>query len=270
MYKDSSAGECPLVMDKNTPSCGNSRFGCWVCTVVQKDKAIHGLIDSGATWLQPMLDFRNALYETTDPLQKKKFRNFKRRTGKVAFLKDETIDTEMHTTENYIPGPYWMHYRQELLRKLLGIEKSLQEQGHKVVLITEPELHRIRHEWMHDPNEPDWADSLPQLYMEVTGKTLEWIDNDAGAFTKPDADLLASLEIEYGVSATMIMKLLEVELSMDGRSRRSGIFNKLESVLAQDWGTLEEISTQRTPTIDSSIYTELNQELQKEYEGLQL
>jgi len=39
MYRNAQAGECPLVVDKKTESCGNSRFGCWVCTVVSKDKA---------------------------------------------------------------------------------------------------------------------------------------------------------------------------------------------------------------------------------------
>ncbi|MBL4575890.1 MAG: DNA phosphorothioation system sulfurtransferase DndC, partial [Opitutaceae bacterium] len=49
LYKGSNAGECPLVVDTSTPSCGNSRFGCWTCTVVTKDKAIEGLIQTGET-----------------------------------------------------------------------------------------------------------------------------------------------------------------------------------------------------------------------------
>jgi DNA sulfur modification protein DndC len=33
MYQGASdGGECPLVVDTSTPSCGTSRFGCWVCT----------------------------------------------------------------------------------------------------------------------------------------------------------------------------------------------------------------------------------------------
>ena len=32
MYQGASEdGECPLVVDTSTPSCGDSRFGCWVC-----------------------------------------------------------------------------------------------------------------------------------------------------------------------------------------------------------------------------------------------
>ena len=45
LYQNANASECPLVVDTSTPSCGNSRFGCWVCTVVEKDKSMEGLID---------------------------------------------------------------------------------------------------------------------------------------------------------------------------------------------------------------------------------
>src|SRR5690606_34784092 len=40
MYQGASSdGECPLVVDSSTPSCGDSRFGCWVCTLVDRDKS---------------------------------------------------------------------------------------------------------------------------------------------------------------------------------------------------------------------------------------
>jgi len=47
LYRNANAGDCPLVIDDTTPSCGNSRFGCWTCTVVNKDKSMEGLIDNG-------------------------------------------------------------------------------------------------------------------------------------------------------------------------------------------------------------------------------
>src|SRR5690606_10298962 len=46
LYRSANSGECPLVIDDTTPSCGNSRFGCWVCTVVQRDRSMEALIDS--------------------------------------------------------------------------------------------------------------------------------------------------------------------------------------------------------------------------------
>ena len=47
IYADATADdyECPTVItDKSQPACGQSRFGCWVCTVVKEDrsKAING------------------------------------------------------------------------------------------------------------------------------------------------------------------------------------------------------------------------------------
>lgn len=47
LYRNAQAGECPLVVDTTTPSCGNSRFGCWTCTVVERDRSMEAMIDSG-------------------------------------------------------------------------------------------------------------------------------------------------------------------------------------------------------------------------------
>lgn len=79
LYQDSSSGECPLVVDKSIKesagSCGNSRFGCWVCTVVTEDKALTGFIQSGEDWMKPLLNFRNWLTSIRDDRTKRmKFR----------------------------------------------------------------------------------------------------------------------------------------------------------------------------------------------------
>jgi DNA sulfur modification protein DndC len=45
MYQGASeGGECPLVVDTTTPSCGTSRFGCWVCTARDKDRSMEAMI----------------------------------------------------------------------------------------------------------------------------------------------------------------------------------------------------------------------------------
>lgn len=259
LYKDSNAGECPLVIDTSTPSCGNSRFGCWVCTVVTKDKAMDGLIESGHTWLMPLQDFRNQLYNTTLPENKNEFRNFKRRSGKVTSTgKDEGL--------KFIPGPYWMTYRKELLTKLLQIQKAVQKEDPNLELITSGELEEIRNAWMHDPNEPDWEDSLPKVYQEVVGFERDWAESDAGAFTKLDADLLAELELKHKVPAALIMKLIELELTMDGLSRRSSIFDRIGLILDQDWGALDEIMQKHQITSKKQhYYDEEEKALQMQY-----
>jgi len=255
LYKDSSAGECPLVIDTNTPSCGNSRFGCWTCTVVTKDRAIEGLIDSGEVWLKKLKSFRNKLYKTTLPEHKNEVRNFKRRTGRVSYARG-AIDNDNVTEIKTIPGPYLLEYRKKWLEELLTIEKSLIDEGRNIQLIRPEELHAIRKEWMFDPNEPDWSDELPAIYRKVYEADLDWVEHDAGAFSKADADLIEDLSRHHSVPAELVMKLLELELSMDGLSRRQGLFSKIESLLKNDWGTLEQIQAAHAEATHSSEFKE--------------
>ena len=91
MYRNAQAGECPLVVDNTTPSCGNSRFGCWVCTVVQKDKSMEALVDNGEEWLEPLLEYRDRLASTQKPEMKNQLRDFRRRDGRVWLKRDGGI-----------------------------------------------------------------------------------------------------------------------------------------------------------------------------------
>ena len=62
LYRGATAdNECPMMIEKNLPSCGRSRFGCWVCTMVEKDKSMEAMIanDDEKAWMTPLLDFRN-------------------------------------------------------------------------------------------------------------------------------------------------------------------------------------------------------------------
>lgn len=101
LYMGGEGGECPFTVtnDSETPSCGNSRFGCWICTVVKEDKSLTGFIESGETELQPLLDFRSWLLSIRD---KHEYRQKYRRDGnhyykklyleKMPLLNDYIID----------------------------------------------------------------------------------------------------------------------------------------------------------------------------------
>ena len=90
LYAGSDAGECPFTITKNekgevdSPSCGNSRFGCWICTVVNEDKSLTGFIKNGEDWLQPLLDFREWLLSIRD---KHEYRQQYRRDGNHYYKK---------------------------------------------------------------------------------------------------------------------------------------------------------------------------------------
>jgi DNA sulfur modification protein DndC len=231
MYKNAQGGECPLVMDKSTPSCGNSRFGCWVCTVVQQDHSMEAMIDNGEEWLEPLLDFRNLLASTQDPSEKHKFREPKRRDGRVWTKEDGS----------WIPGPYRLSFCQELLRKLLETEKKVRADGPDPIaaLISEAELHEIRRIWRAERQ--DWEDWLPRIYRHVMGEDLEWICDDVTSFTAKDDARLKEIAQKHRVPAPLIAKLLDLERDMQGMGRRAGIYDRIDGVFREDWPDEEAI-----------------------------
>lgn len=231
MYRNAQAGECPLVVDKTTPSCGNSRFGCWVCTVVTRDKSMEAMIDNGDDWLQPLLDFRDLLASTQDPSVKPQVRDHKRRNGQVKNKADGGI----------MFGPYKLEFRQRLLRRLLEIQVEIRTSGPnpKETLIAEGELHEIRRLWRSELQ--DWEDSLPQIYREVTGQDLDWIRDEQPLFSGQEKELLNHIGTQNQVPRGLLARLIEIERELHGLSRRSSVFQRIESALQEDWRTREEV-----------------------------
>ena len=265
LYKGSNAGECPIVIDTSTPSCGNSRFGCWTCTVVTKDKAVESLVNQGESWMRPLLDFRNMLAETTKPEKKTIYRNVRRRTGKISIMRDSLQENAKDSTteKKTVPGSYRMRYRQEWLEQLLKIQKNIEDSGRDLALIREDELHRIRMEWLNDPNEPNLEDHLPRIYRNVYGRDLNWVQNDAIAINRVDFELVETLKEHYQVPRVLVHKLLDLEISMEGVARRRGISRKIDKLLNQDWGTVAEV-IEKDRIIRDCGYAEEVEQMQKE------
>jgi DNA sulfur modification protein DndC len=132
LYRNANGGDCPLVIDDTTPSCGNSRFGCWTCTVVNKDKSMEGLIEHGEEWMQPLADIRNFLIETRD--NPEKYRQKERRNGTI--------------TENWW-GPYLFETRVEILRRIFKAQREI-EKTEGIELITHQEMVLIQYHWFRD------------------------------------------------------------------------------------------------------------------------
>jgi DNA sulfur modification protein DndC len=254
LYKGSNAGECPLVIDTSTPSCGNSRFGCWTCTVVTQDRAMDGLIETGHKWMMPLRDFRNKLYNTTLPENKAEFRSNKRRNGTVTFVTVKGKDGE-DPTQKQILGPYKMEYRRKFLEELLSLQLMVDRDnpGPEYQLITKSELEAIRLQWRHDPNEPDWEDMVPQIYRKVMGEgaQVDWEVNDDFVFAGGEGTLVADLCDKYGLPSELFMKLVELEMSFEGHSRRSKLQEKLSELLARDWTDHEMVVMRKREQLGS-------------------
>ncbi|GCL39424.1 hypothetical protein SR1949_45500 [Sphaerospermopsis reniformis] len=228
MYRESTAdNECPLVIDTSTPSCGNSRFGCWVCTLVSSDKSLNAMIqnDEEKEWMQPIVDFRREL----DIEHDREKRDFRRIWGEVQlFERNRNGETSVEP----IPGPYTKYWREYWLRKLLTAQtemrKNAPENMRDITLISMEELSEIRRIWLEEKHEFD--DSLPRIYQEVTGE--EFKDPRPGA----DYSLLGSDEWEVleeicegdAMQLELMAKLLDTERQFKKKTRRVGIFDSLE------------------------------------------
>jgi DNA sulfur modification protein DndC len=109
LYRDAEGGECPVVLSKDeVPGCGtrSSRFGCWTCTVVEKDRSLQGFVDAGRHQYRPLVEFRDWLREIrNDP----RYRSVERRNGRIQF----------DSAGKHIPGPFTVHARQMILARLL-------------------------------------------------------------------------------------------------------------------------------------------------------
>lgn len=224
LYRSTQSGECPLVVDTYTPSCGNSRFGCWVCTLVTQDRSMQGLIDNGEEWMEPLLDFRDMLSETQILDRKHEFRDFKRRNGQVVVKNGKTI-----------PGPYKPEFRKKLLRDLLNLQKDLQKDGPDpdLLLISAAELHEIRRIWRAELS--DWEDSVPKIYREVIGEDLNWVEDELGIFTEEDQSVLKTICDEHGVPLQMVTRLIDTEKRMAGMGRRVGIYSTINKIFSEEW-----------------------------------
>lgn len=230
LYRTAQSGECPLVVDDTTPSCGSSRFGCWTCTVVTRDRSMEAMIDNGEEWMQPMLEFRDWLAETQDPAKKHLYRDFKRRNGQVT-VKDGKL----------IRGPYRLEFCKEILRELLHTQIAVQEDGPdpNIELISEAELHEIRRIWRTERQ--DWEDSVPQIYERVTRKQITWLHDDIGAFSSQEYGLLGEICAKHELPTDLVARLLEQERQMQGMHRRSGIFQRIDDVLREEWRDEETV-----------------------------
>jgi len=138
LYRDAEGSECPVVLSKEeAPGCGtpNSRFGCWTCTVVEKDRSLQGFIDSGKHQYKPLVDFRDWLKTIRNDPER---RSAVRRNGKLTF----------DVTGRHIPGPFTIQARKEILDYLLRVQEEFGDP-----LISGDEINLIHEIWAKELQE---------------------------------------------------------------------------------------------------------------------
>ena len=236
MYRGATAdNECPLQIDKSTPSCGKSRFGCWVCTMVEKDKSMEAMIanDQEKEWMTPLLEFRNEFGNENGDRERRSFRRMKGNLqGNYGKL---------------FHGPYKKEIREQWLEKLLKIQKNINlngpEEFRDLELIQIPELRSIRRIWVYDKHEFD--DSLPRIYERVIGKPFddpEWIHNEN--FGEEEWKILKQVcsEMYPGeeLAFEMMYSLIDLENQATGVNQRKDILKDINSAISKTFYKDEE------------------------------
>jgi len=232
LYRSAQAGECPLVVDLSTPSCGNTRFGCWVCTVVSKDRSMGAMIDNGEEWMQPMLDLRDFLADTQKIERKQEVRDYKRRDGKVKVRKKQ---------RSLIRGPYTFEFRQKLLTRLLRVQEQVRREGPHpdLVLISEEELFEIRHLWKVE--QQDWQDSVPRIYQSATGRELPLPVDDSVTFGLDEHAILDQICAEEEVPVKLLMALIESQRQISMFQSRAAVHRRIDEIMRSEWRSEEEV-----------------------------
>mgnify|MGYP006273517911 CR=1 FL=1 len=252
LYQNANSSECPLVVDSSTPSCGNSRFGCWVCTVVAEDTSLKNMIENGEEWMQPLLEFREELKQSQDPLKRREIRDFKRRTGQMKLVDDskrrafeensaDSLDIpieELDKSDIYaqlVPGPYKMEYCKKLLTELLQVQKKIRQNGPdpNMDLIMEEELHEIQRIWRMERG--DWRNSVYSIYEKVMGEKLSSPLEDLGGFGAVEQEILEGICKKNNVPQVLVSKLLNEEFESQGMTKHSQIYPKLNKILGEEW-----------------------------------
>ena len=209
IYSDASADdyECPTVVtDKEHKSCGQSRFGCWTCTVVKQDKSMSALIENGLTWLKPLLQLRNELAEERNIIEN---RMPQRRNGTDAI--------------NGM-GPYYPKYRASVLLRLLQAQKEIQKDKPHVELITNQELIAIQTIWYRDFV---FDQKVSEIYHNAYKSDLDMKDHNEKK--EKELELLKKSCQENPQDFELIQELLTLQNNKSLLNRKRGLKDDIET-----------------------------------------
>ena len=197
------------------PITGNSRFGCWCCTMVKEDKSLQNFIDHGATKLIPLRKFRKWL---VDLRATPEARDWRRRNGTVYF----------NDQGEFGRGPFTLETRKEILRRLLRLED---ETGFQ--LITEAELRMIDQLWEREGDLTRRA--LVDVYYEVRGKRLPWDQFKQAKYDQETVETIHTLCQKYHVPFELISKLLIAVDNTKFYTRSAVSAREVEKIMGQSW-----------------------------------
>lgn len=214
LYRDGNGGDCPIVMDTTTPSCGNSRFGCWVCTVVKRDRSMEALVDNGEEWMRPLINIRDFLYKTID------------RNREDYDAKEFRMPIRRNKAEGI--GPYWPKWRYHILRMVLEAQRVATAQDENNQLISIQELAAIQVIWNRDYI---YEFSVSEAYQEVYGVAVEFGQKTLD--TNQEKELLKEVCNGNEQDLLLIHQLLKAQKMKGLLVKKNGLQNDIENILQE-------------------------------------
>ncbi len=209
LYRNANSGDCPLVIDDSTPSCGNSRFGCWTCTVVNRDKSMEALIENGEDWMEPLMELRDLLSISRDS---EEYREKRRKDGSE---KEGQL------------GPYKPWFRADFIEKLFKAQKEIQRTHPEMQLINYQEMVAIQICWFR---EGIFNHNVAELYNKIYGTNITLHSNDDKIIK--EKELLKEVCTKNEKDYELINELLTIQKSkiilMNNRGLQNDIENRLE------------------------------------------
>lgn len=200
---------------------GNSRFGCWICTMVKEDKSLKNFIDNGENWLEPLRDFRNWLLSVRENLN---YREKRRRNGSVYEKEDGELGF----------GSFSMAGRIGILEELLKLEVKT-----GLELITIDELKTIDKMW---ENEGDLSRrSLVDLYLDIKGKRLPWDEYRVPLYSDDSFEIIKETCEEFDIEYDMLSKLVVAIENNKHYTRGQKVNKAFDKVVNQGWLHYENI-----------------------------
>ena len=219
LYQGENLGEEQSVLgevDKDKIAVtGNSRFGCWICTMVKEDKSLLNFIKGGSTELIPLRDFRYKLlsYRSNPDMREKK-----RRNGAVY----ENANGELGL------GPFTLEARRKILEELLQLEV---ETGFEI--ITLGELKAIDKMW-EDEGDLNRR-TLVDIYSKVKGEKLPWDDYRTPVFSDSAMEILQTTCKEFSIEPEMMQKLIVAVEKNKHYTKGNKVSHAFDKVVNEGW-----------------------------------
>lgn len=224
MYQGENLGEEKSVLGEidrdKIPVTGNSRFGCWCCTMVKEDKSLQNFINKSkdkreVEMLTLLRNFRNRLLEMR---QDGELRDTKRRNGSVYKKLDGSFGM----------GPFTLEARRIILEGLLELENQT-----GLELITEAELKVIDKMW--DEEGDLTCRTLVDTYSKVKGKKLPWDEYKVPRFDNEAIIAIKEVSDKYNIPVELITKLI---VSVDKNkhiTRNNKMQKSFDQIINQGW-----------------------------------